>query len=103
MDNNNVFLEEFSRRLEEGDFNKYLTMPFMTKNLLFSTAKGRIDRRLEKGGTPVLTELEIAAVIEEAREAAAGTFQLLLETGILEKTTEGYQLSRKGQIAVKLS
>jgi len=103
MDNNNIFLTEFSKRLEEGEFDKYLTMPLLTKNLIYFTAKGRITRRLEKGGTPLLTEIEILNVIEESRIIAAETFNLFIDSKILEKTDTGYDLTSKGELSIGYS
>lgn len=103
MENNDkVFLEQIQKRIQEGEFDDYLTMPFMNRNLLYNAVKSKINRRLAKGGTPMLTDTEIRESIEVAKETAGYTFHLFRESGILEKQEDGtYKLSRKGAIAMR--
>lgn len=103
MENNNaVFLTSIQKRIQEGEFDDYLTLPFMNRNLLYNAIKGKINRRLAKGGTPMLTDTEIRESIEVAKETAGVTFHLFRESGILELTDDGtYKLSRKGAIAMR--
>jgi len=102
MNNDKVFLNNIQNKIQAGEYDNYLTLPFMTKKLIYSAIKGRIERRIEKGGTPILTSAEIVEAIEDAKEAAGSTFYLFVNSGILEKTDDGlYQLSRKGKIALR--
>lgn len=102
MDNNKVFLNNIQNRINNGEFDQYLTMPFMNKKLLMAAIKGKIERRLEKGGTPILTDAEIVESIQDAKEAAGSTFYLMVNNGILVKNDSGeYELSSKAKIALR--
>ena len=105
MENNNtVFLKNMQNKIDKGEYDKYFKIPFMTKKLFFASLKSRIERRIEKGGTPILTDAEINESIEDVREAAGSTFGVLLHHKILEKTEdETYQISRKGKLALRLN
>jgi len=102
MENNKVFLSEFKERLDKGEFDSHLTLPFMKKELLMAAVTGRVQRKLEKGTAPMLTDSEIANSIEEVKEAAGGTFYLMVKYKILEEKENGsYGLSIRGARAIR--
>ena len=103
MENNDkVFLNSFKIKLDNGEYDEHLTLPFMNKKLLMAAVEGRIKRKLEKGTAPLLTDLEVQSSINEAKEAAGGTFYLMVKYNILEPNEDGgYQLSRKGARALR--
>ena len=102
MENNKVFLAEFQTRLNSGEFDTHLALPFMKKELLMAAVEGRIQRKIEKGTAPLLTDTEIASSIEEAKEAAGGTFYLMVKYKILEEKEDGtYGLSKRGARAIR--
>jgi len=102
MDNSKVFLNKIKTKIFNGEYDYLFTTPFMTKELFYSAVKGRIERKIEKGSAPVLTEAELKSAIQDAKETSGSTFFLLVNSGILEKTEEGYKLSKKGEKAIKL-
>jgi len=101
MNNNNVFLTKIGEQIQNGEFDKYLTMPLMTKELLYASIKSRIQRKIENKSTPVLNDAEVIDAIEDAKEAAGFTCQIFLKTGLLEKTENGYELTKLGKLASK--
>jgi hypothetical protein len=102
MNNNNVFLSKIGEQIQNGEFDKYLTMPLMTKELLYSSIKARIQKKIENKATPVLNDAEIVDAIEDAKETAGFTFEIFLKVGFLEKVEDGgYQLTKLGKFATK--
>ena len=99
--NNYVFLNKIAQRINDGDFDKYLTIPFMTKELLFSTVRSKIKRKIETGGTPILTDSEVKDCLEESKITAVSTFALFVKEGIITRTENGYELTPKGILATK--
>ena len=102
MDNNKVFLNKIQDKIKKGEYNYLFTTPFMTKELFYSAIKGRIERKIEKGSASVLTDAELKSAIQDAKETSGSTFFILVNAGILEKNETGYQLSKKGEKAIKL-
>ena len=80
--NDKLFLNSFKAKLDGGEYDKYLTLPFMNKKLLFAAVEGKVQRKLDKGVAPILTSPEIQNSIEEAKEAAGSTFYLMVKHGI---------------------
>lgn len=99
--NNKVFLNKIAQRIKDGDFDKYLNLPFMTKELLYVRIKDRIERKLKTGGTPILTDYEVKECLEETKQTAVSTFALFLKEGLILRTDEGYTLTEKGEIAIR--
>ena len=99
--NNQIFLSKIYQKIKDGDFDKYLTLPFMTKELLFSSMKAQIFKKISTGGTPILTDSEIKDCIAETKETAVTTFALFLKEGLITKTKDGYEITPAGQIAVQ--
>ncbi|MFA5153528.1 MAG: hypothetical protein WC554_13270 [Clostridia bacterium] len=95
-DNNNVFLAKITEKLKRGDFDKYLTIPFMTKELLLISIKAKFARKLESGGTPVLNDAEVKDCIIQAKETAAITCAIFSKFGFIERTDDGFRLTDKG-------
>jgi predicted transcriptional regulator len=88
-------------KIQAGEFDKYLTMPMMTKELLYSSIKARILKKIETKATPVLTDTQVLDAIEDAKEAAGSSMYIFLQLGLVEKTEDGYQLSKLGKLACK--
>lgn len=102
MENNEVFLKSFKTKLDNGEYDAHLTLPFMNKKLLYAAIKGKVERKIEKGTAPILTDAEIQSSVNEAKEAAGGTFYLMVKYGILIPNEEGtYDLSKKGARALR--
>lgn len=100
MENKKVFLENFKNELDEGKYDKVLTLPFMNKKLFYDSVKSKINKKIEKGVAPALTEAEIELVIKDIKETAGTVFYLFQKYGFLQETENGWEVSRKGRIAL---
>ena len=96
---NKITLAKLNERIDAGEWDKYLSIPFATKKLLKSVIKTKINKKVEVGNTPMLTEAEIQLCIQEVRETAAYTTSIFLNNGILEKTENSIIL---GDLSKKL-
>ena len=100
--NDKVFLNKINERINSGDFDSYLTYPFMTRNLLFTIFKGKIDRKIETGGTPILNDAEIKDCISDAEETSKNIFVIYAKVGFINKDEKGtYVLTDKFYLAMK--
>lgn len=97
------FLNNMLKRIQEGEFDEFLTLPFMNRKLLFNNIKKKVDKRISLGGSGVLIDSEIIDSINILKETAAFTFKTFIESGIMEPAPDGngYQISRKGKIALR--
>jgi len=103
--NNMVFFHKISEKIKNGDYDEYFTIPFMSKELLISSIKVKVLKKLAKGMAPVLTDAELMLCVQEVKETAVNIFSLYLQSGIIEKTEDNksYQVSNLGKIAIKQS
>ena len=99
--NNDVFLSKITQRIRHGDFDTHLTLPFMTRDLLFSSIKGRIDKRVATGGTPILNDNEIKDCLAEVKETAMNIISIYLKLGFMKRTEAGFEFSDKFYLAIK--
>jgi len=99
--NNEVFLNKIMQRIKSGDFDKYLTLPFMTRDLLVQIIKGRLTKKIDTGGTPILSDNDLKECIADVKETALGIIVLYIKLGFIEKTETGYEFTEKGHLAVK--
>jgi len=99
--NNDVFLNKINQRIKKGDFDAYLTLPFMTRDLLSVSIKERLTKRITSGGTPILNDNEIKDCIAETKETALHIILLYIRLGFMIKTETGYELTEKMQLAIK--
>ena len=99
--NNDVFLNKINQRIKNGDFDAYLTLPFMTRDLLLFNIKGRLNKKITTGGTPVLSDKEIKEAIDDVKEAAVYTVAIYLKLGFMVKTETGFEFTEKGYLAIK--
>lgn len=99
---NEVFLNKISSKIKNGEYNEYLTIPFFTKELLFSSFKARIDKKIENNATPILNDSEIKDAIKDAKEIAVTTAKIFIANGVLVKGVDGYELSDVAKKALNL-
>ena len=92
-----VFLNKIKEKIGKGDYDSEITVPFMNKTTLFASIKARVDKKLETGGTPLLSETEIKEAIKDAKEVAGVSFEIFKKLGILEKTEVGWVVSKRGE------
>jgi len=92
-----VFLKKIKEKIAKGDFDNDISVPFTNKQLVYASIKSRIDKKIETGGTPLLSDTEIREAIKDTKEVAAITFEIFKKTGIIVKTEEGWDLSPIGR------
>jgi len=79
------YLEKIDERIDRGEFDEKLNIPFASKKLLKSLIKSKMDKKVETGGTPIISENNIIECIQEVRETAAEVAALFGQVGILQK------------------
>jgi len=101
--NGEVFLSKISQRINNGDFDVYLTVPFQTKELLFASIKTRLVNKILAAGSAVLTDHEIRECIKESENSALDIIGLYFKLGFIEKTEDGINITETGYTAIKQS
>jgi hypothetical protein len=101
--NNDVFLNKIMQRIKNGDFDAYLTIPFMTRDLLVTTIKGRLEKKIATGGTPILSDADLKDCIAEVKETAVFIVAVYVKLGFMVRTEEGYELSERGKKVIKVA
>lgn len=97
-----VFLSKIHDSIKRGEYDKYMDIPLLSKELIYTTIKSKVNSKESKGGNPILTDYEIKECVNDAREVALNTMYILFQTGLVEKNEEGkLEVSKKGKIALK--
>jgi hypothetical protein len=99
--NNEVFLNKIGQRIKNGDFDTYLTLPFMTRDLLYLTIKSKISKKITTGSTPILSDNEVKECLADVKDAAVNIIALYLKQGFIIKTETGVELTEKYYLAIK--
>lgn len=101
--NNSVFFNKISQRIKRGEFDQYFTLPFMTKELLITSIKGRLDKKISTGATPILSDLDVQDCIQETKETALNILSLYIKNEFIEITENGLEFTKKGYDAIKVA
>jgi ribosomal protein S19E (S16A) len=96
-ESSHVFLNKMKDKIDKGEYDKEITVPFMKRESIYASMKARVVKKLETGGTPVLTESEIKNAIHDAKEVAAISLALFSKVGIVEKTESGWAVTPRGE------
>ena len=96
------YLKNIKQGIQYGEYDDILVEPFMSKELLYASIKGRIKSKVKSSGTPTLTDIELKNIIDDVKETAHITFVIFCKLEILERTETGYQLTEKGKKLIKL-
>jgi predicted small metal-binding protein len=99
--NNDVFYNKIMQRVKNGDFDAYLTIPFMTRDLFSKSLKGRLDKKMNTGSTPILSDAEIKDCLAETKETAANIIVTYLKCGFMVRTEDGFEFTEKVYKAIK--
>jgi len=99
--NNTVFLSKIAQRVKNGDFDVYLTLPFMTRDLFLYSVKGHLSKKLSTGGTPILSDNELKDCIEEVKETALTIIKIYMKLGFIIRTEDGYAFTDKMSLAIR--
>ena len=101
MKETSVFLVKMKEKIKQGNYNEFLNVPFLSQELLYHTIKTKFSKKVDSGGTPILTDVDIKECINEAKETAINTLKIFLETGLVVITDEGLKVSEKGKNAIQ--
>jgi len=101
--NDGVFLNKINQRIKNGDFDVHFTIPFMTRDLFFSSIKGRINKRIISNGTPILSDIEIEDCIKETKETAINIIALYIKLGFIIRVGTGFQFTEKLYHMIKVA
>lgn len=96
-----VFLNKIKDRLGNGEYDKDITVPFMKKESIYASIKARVMRKLETGGTPLLSDTEIKDAITDAKEVAAISLSLFSKIGLVEKKDGEWVVTPAGEKLLK--
>lgn len=96
-----MFLTRLNGKIKRGEYDKYLTIPFASKELLYSNIKNKTLGKLEKGSNPLLSDIDIMECIKETLEVATEIAQTYIKIGFLVKTENGYEVSEIGKKALE--
>lgn len=99
--NNNVFLSKIYQKIRNGEYDTFLNIPFMTRELLYTSMKAKIQKKIDTNGTPILNDTDIKDSIAETKETALNIIALYMRLGFMERTDEGYIFTKKGDLAIK--
>ena len=88
------FLNRISEKIDRGEFDNHITIPFINRNLIYASIKTRVNKRIETNANPLRTELEINEAIKDAKDVAVIAASIFLKCGIIKKTKEGFEFSR---------
>ena len=105
MKNNNGenFLAKINARVKDGDFDAYLTIPFMTRELFLASIKSHLAKKISIGGSSVLSDTELRECLSETKDTAVNTAITFMQHGLLEQTEEGLSFTEKGYQAIAIS
>ena len=99
--NDHVFIIKISQRINQGDFDVYLNLPFMSKELLLSTMKSRLEKKIAVGGSATLNDIDIKDCLAEVKETALNIIALYLKLEFIVRTETGIEFTEKGLKAIK--
>lgn len=97
-----VFLTKVSEKIRNGEFDKELSL-FVSRDLIYSAIKARINKKIETGSTPLLSDNEITESINDAKEVAASTLAIFLKLGIVKIIEGTYKIDDKWKSFLKLN
>ena len=101
MDSKDVFLQRTREKIDNGEYDEMLDLPFMSRKKLVDNIENKVNKREDKGLTPILTETEIHEMLKDMRAAAVETVGVFLRLGILEESDGKIRITRAGLAAIK--
>jgi len=84
-----IFLERILSRIDNGEFDEHLNIPFASRKLLRSLVESKMAKKVETNSTPVLSDTDLWHCVEEVRETAAHTASVFFKKGLLVKDEKG--------------
>lgn len=101
--NETVFLNKIYEKIKNGEYDEYMTIPFMSRNLFYSSLKTKLNKKISSGGSPILNDSEIKDCLNEIKETAVYIVWIFLKLGFIEKDGENFKFTDKGNQALKTS
>lgn len=99
-----IFLKKIHERINEGDYDSEMIMPYMDRKLFFRLVKNKVLSKENNNSNPLLTTEEIKHIISDLRETSLNIVSLYLKLGFIEKNSnQQYDITKKGKLAIKLS
>jgi hypothetical protein len=96
-----VFFTKVLEKIKRGYYDQYISL-FVSRELIYSSIKARVNKKIETGATPLLNEAELKDAIKDAKETGDLIISIFLDKGILASSTEGIILSEKGNKLLKM-
>lgn len=90
-----IFLNRAYERVDSGEFDSKLQIPFASKKLLKSLLKQMMTNKLNTGSTPVISDLDINDAVDQVRESAAHTLKTFMENGIIKRVDNKLEISEE--------
>lgn len=90
-----IFLDRILDRIDNGEFDDHLDIPFASRKLLKSLIESKMSRKVETHATPILSDTDVWTCVDEVRETAAYTALMLFNANILEKKDDKLSVSDK--------
>jgi hypothetical protein len=84
-----IFLDRILERIDNGEFDEHLNIPFSSKKLLKSLVRSKMARKVETGATPILSDTDLWNCVSEIRETAAVSTAVFLKLGLLVEGKDG--------------
>lgn len=84
-----IILDRIMERIDNGEFDKDLKIPFASKKMLKGLVESKMDIKLETNSTPILSDNDLDECVKEVRETAAHTASIFVKKGILVPDEDG--------------
>jgi len=84
-----IFLDRVLNRIDSGEFDEHLNIPFASRKLLRSLVESKMAKKVETNSTPVLSDTDLWNCVAEVRETAAHTASVFVKKGILVNDENG--------------
>lgn len=95
-----IFLERTLKRVETGEFDEHLSIPFASRKLMKAVIVSKMNKKVENNSTPVFSDAELYEIVEDVRITAAETASAFAKMGLLKDEGEGHGISSDLQKAV---
>ena len=90
-----IFMDQMKNLVDSGAFDEEISMPFLSRKLILAAIRTKVNKLLETGGTPLLTDAEITEAVKDAKYTAVITGLVFFRVGIIEKTNGSLKVSEK--------
>jgi len=96
-----IILARLMERIDMGEWENQLTIPFASKKLLKSIVRTKMNKKIETGGNPMFTDMDMLSCVNETKETALIIAALFIKNGILGQTDNGIVLGEMSKTLFK--